>query len=306
MLPPTKRYIGADIQDASIRLIEVSKHKKHCQFHHYFTGSSEALFAFSSFKTKNVVLAIPDTQILTKKIVIGTKLSLKEKREYLAFEMEKLALCSRKELFFDFRVLKKLGNHREEVLCATVRREIMDSYRNIFKNSSLKIKKILMNSEVEYDASLEVFPDGYQKAGAVAISGFKSEAFNFIPIDKKGNKSSNFKLIVLIFLMVINVFLFFHFNHRTIIKPKRQKVINKISAPSVEYGTTLKDASIDQLKMLGKIKTEGLMWGIIQSPDGAISHIKKGEKIGFEQARVVEILPNKVILLNHKRRYVIE
>lgn len=306
---PTKRYIGADITDSSIYLAEASRYKKHLRFQYHFLSSFENISALS-FKTKKVILAIPDAQVLTKKICIGAKLSHKEKREYLAFEMEKLALCRREELYFDFKVLKKLDNNQQEVLCATVRRQVIDSYINLFENTSLNVKNIIINSDIE-NIYLENVPKEYQRACAIATIGFKKESFNFLAGNtKKFSLYSILKLGGLLTVVLVATLLISFFNKKPIVvknKPFKVYKKNLVQTPVIHYGQSLKDASINKIKMLGRLQVKGeITWGIIQTPDGKIAHLQKGDIVGFEQARVSAILNNKIMLIKNNRRYQIE
>jgi hypothetical protein len=309
MQPPTRRYIGADIRDSSIHLVEASFYKGQYQFLYHSLSPFENI-PLLPFNTKKVVLSIPDAQVLMKKICIGTKLSYKERREYLAFEMEKLALCSREELYFDFKVLKKMDNNQEEVLCATVRREAIDSYIKLFENTPLKVKKIIMDSDIE-KVHVGNLPEKYHRACEIAITGFKKESFNFLAGNtKKYGFYNMLKLGGLLTFILFGTLLLLYFNEKPKVatnKPFKSIPKKSVQHPAIHYGQSLKDAPINQIKMLGRLEDKGeVIWGIIQTPDGKIVHILKGDIIGFEQGCVSEILSNQIILIKNDRRYQIE
>ncbi len=295
-----KRSLGADIKDSSIYLMEVSYYKRDYQLEHSLTCPIEEITLIAhQFKMKNIVLSISDAHVLTKKICLGAKLSAKEKREYIALEMEKLVLCPREELYFAYKVLKKLDHNRLEILCATVRRDVIDTYIDVFKNTLFKVKKITYDSEIAHHYTNNG-DKNYQKARAIALSGFEKESLNFLPKDQK--YSFNLTILILILLILTGIFLFWSFQ----VKPTFIEQKTMIPSKVVKISHPLPVSPFKAFKMLGKIEDNEKIWGVIQTPEGQIIHVQRGDIVGAKKARVATILPDKILLSKNKRRYVIE
>ena len=316
-----KYYIGVDVVHSNtpilLRFTEASYQKGQYCFHYqssylYQPGWHIAL-AGEPFKTKKVVLAIHDAQVLKKTLYVGAKLSAQEKKEYCSFEMERLAHCAREELFLDFRVLEKLDNYQDKILCVAVKRQSVESIIEIFKHTSFKVEKILLDSEISQ--FFEHNNQEYQKSQALAIAAFQQDLFNFLPWREKKRQFYQ-KLMVSggVFIIISCMFCYFFYpnflgNNQEKIKPqikiatkKRPLVVKKI----LPVGHSLNDTPLKTLKMLGVIKNNRLTWGLIRTPDGKIVPINLGDNIGLEQAKVIAISPRKIILVKHQRKYVLE
>ncbi len=155
-------YIAADIDASQVKLVEISRKKGRFCIENYaiYPRSSEwsewnkQLSSNLFFNAREIVTAVSDSQILSKTIIVGKKLSDKEKEEYLSLEMEKMALCSMSELAMDFQAVNRMNDSENlsernlEIFCVAVRRQTIESLQQLFHGTVFKIKKIGLASQM--------------------------------------------------------------------------------------------------------------------------------------------------------------
>lgn len=312
-----RSFIGADIDASHLRFVEISHKKEQYQIEKYAIYANrpewKIQFAAEVFHTKKIILTVSENQILTKKIILSATLSEKEKEEYLLLAMEKHALCSSAELCMDFFVVNTLENNQQEIFCAAVRKQTIDSLLNIFHETGLHVYKITTSIEdkqaMSFSPLLEKIKQGeivekdalpFYKASESAMSGFDAHSLNFLPWRAKKRQQIKIKLGIAVFLLIclVSLLTFFGLQKNSIKKEplKQTPIIKPVEKLSLPKETSLINTSLYHIKMIGYLQQNKKVWGLVKIPNGKMYHVTTGEKIGREQAKIIHIFPHYLVV----------
>lgn len=317
--PSSSSYIGVDISESAIKLVEIAYRKKQFLLENYLIYPCDDLYSQENFslalavhfpRTNKIVMAISEEQVILRKFTVSKKLTQKEIKEYLLLEVEKMKLAPIDELMVDFQSFESTGVDRLEILCGIVRQETIQNIAKIFKGTPFEIVRIYLSSQVEetpekliisdkieqgqWEKDVVLLKNAYQLA--IKIHKKRSMALNFISHPPK--KTNTMKIIIqlLIFLILI-VWLIKKIDVNT---PRYQPSVHhakqKSAIMSVKWQHSMrkKGYSIHAIKMKGFVElldSNGVSkaYALIQMPQGKINTITVGDKMGREQAKVIKI-----------------
>lgn len=194
--------IGLDLGNHSIKIVELEKVSNSVLLTNFAVYQSDKLkldlndeeslnvyisklktyFEEVSFKSKDVVLTIPDVDVFVT-IRALPKMSLKELRDYLPLQANDVFPENISNLIFDIKILKELDNNQIEVLLVGARKQKVEKYIEIVKRSGL-IPKMIEPKSISNSRLISSSADN-NKASLVLDFGFNSTnleiSFNKIP-----------------------------------------------------------------------------------------------------------------------------
>jgi len=153
--------IGLDLGNHSIKIVELEKVSNSVVLSNFAVFESDKLkldlndedalnlyisklksyFKEIDFKSKDVVLSIPDTEVFVT-IKNLPKMKEKEIREYIPLQASDVFPENIASLIYDIKILKELDNNLVEVLLVGARKQRVEKYIEIVKRSGL-VPKIL-------------------------------------------------------------------------------------------------------------------------------------------------------------------
>ncbi|MCX8048594.1 MAG: pilus assembly protein PilP [Methylohalobius sp.] len=59
----------------------------------------------------------------------------------------------------------------------------------------------------------------------------------------------------------------------------------------------LEEYALDGLRMMGTIKKDEILWGLVQTPEGTVHRVKAGNYMGQNHGRIVQVLEDRIELV---------
>lgn len=252
--------IGADVDDSSIKLVEISLIQQRYRVENYVIVEKSAwpehfiaAVYFSAQAVQKTLMMVPDSVVLTQTIMVSASLSAQERKAHVLLTMEKLAACStqalQKNYHIDFQIMGIFGespknNDMLEILCAAVPHQTLAVMVQVFHNTTLHVSAIYLASQITMPLDIEntleinhrrIHLAQWQKdapllkkACALAIQGLRREppaVLNFLSQKTKAPNPS--KIIIIIMSIVFATIYYYLYSSQ----PKPQPILEPVILP---------------------------------------------------------------------------
>jgi len=107
-------------------------------------------------------------------------------------------------------------------------------------------------------------------------------------------------------IKIVEPFIFDPEGLRNPFRPAKRKVepsrFDPVTGSGIKPNTNrrkeeLEAYSLSDLKMVGTVKMEGVLWGLVNATDGTIRRVKKGNHMGHDYGEIIRILEDKIELM---------
>lgn len=79
---------------------------------------------------------------------------------------------------------------------------------------------------------------------------------------------------------------------------KRREVSTAQNCKKIDHAREiLEDYALDALRMVGTMRKEGKLWGIVKDPNGAVHNVKIGNYLGRNNGQIRDISEGQIVLL---------
>lgn len=333
LFKPTSYYIGADVDDTHIKLVELSYRSGHYHIENYaiFLRHSDwaIQWAATGFVSKNIIASVSNAQVITHNITLSTKLSEQEQATFLALEMEKLALLPANDLALAFQKLSSSSTHLN-VFCAAIRQETLTKVFALFQTIDGHVSAIDLNEKAEKRVqeyggidALAITENQHSSewieqwekdaptlttAIGLAMHSHDHHALNFLSWQKMEQKKRNniqriISYVIAGSCLIVSLFLWLKpessiQNTAVIIPPIMKKISIKKALPESGF----QQVSLSRLKYVGFLENSQHRTGLLQTPDGHIYYVFIGDELGKERAVITQLSDKAIIVtLNHRR-----
>ena len=169
MQPAARIFLGIDIGDACVKIVEIARCNNNYQLNHYaieplppgailennIYNTSTVLFTLQQALTKNhfsckqAVIAIPDSLAFSKIIQVDASLSERAIELQIQTDIERYIPEISREIVFDFQIMGSAKNdpNMVDVLLIATSQKSIDTRLTLVKSCGLKIKVFTVESD---------------------------------------------------------------------------------------------------------------------------------------------------------------